>query len=413
MRRSVFRFVAGAVAGVVLIGVPADARADSVGDRKKALDKEIAQLRDELEGTSAEFAEAAVTLKRSQAELSDVRARLETAHEQVVLARRRDAGAASRLAYARAEETKARRGLDAQRAAREQARAAIGLIARQSYVDCGLTGLSLALQSDDPDQFVDQLAFAGTALQSQTGAVRRLSVQEAELRARGAKLTAVRAEVADLRRQSAAALRARRSAEAEAAAAETEQARLVARQTAALAVIEAKADQEKARLDQLQAEQAELQAELAARAAREARRHRGSAPPPSSSPGLLGYPVRGSITSGFGLRYHPILHIWRRHTGVDFGVGCGTPVYASAAGRVVSAGRAGGYGNRVVIDHGWLAGAGLASTYNHLSRVVVRSGAVSRGQLVAYAGTTGLSTGCHLHYEVLANGKYVNPTRYL
>jgi murein DD-endopeptidase MepM/ murein hydrolase activator NlpD len=101
------------------------------------------------------------------------------------------------------------------------------------------------------------------------------------------------------------------------------------------------------------------------------------------------------------------------HTGVDFGASCGTPVRASASGRIVSTGRAGGYGNRVVISHGRVSGGTLATTYNHLSRVVVRSGSVSRGQVIAYVGTTGMSTGCHLHYETLLNGSYVNPTRFL
>ena len=64
----------------------------------------------------------------------------------------------------------------------------------------------------------------------------------------------------------------------------------------------------------------------------------------------------------------------------------------------------------MVIDHGWVSGADLATTYNHLNGIVVRSGAVHRGQVIAYSGTTGLSTGCHLHFETLANGTYVNPT---
>jgi murein DD-endopeptidase MepM/ murein hydrolase activator NlpD len=136
----------------------------------------------------------------------------------------------------------------------------------------------------------------------------------------------------------------------------------------------------------------------------------GGAPGPSS--GVLAYPVNGPITSGFGLRYHPILHIWRLHSGIDFGVPCGTPVYAAAAGDVISAGWAGGYGNRIVVDHGYLRGGDLATTYNHLTRIVA-GGHVNRGELIAYSGTTGLSTGCHLHFETLVNGSYVNPAGWL
>jgi murein DD-endopeptidase MepM/ murein hydrolase activator NlpD len=113
------------------------------------------------------------------------------------------------------------------------------------------------------------------------------------------------------------------------------------------------------------------------------------------------------------MRYHPILHIYRMHTGTDFAAPCGSPVYAAASGRIISAGWAGGYGNRIIIDHGYVKGVGLATTYNHLTRFVRSGGSVSRGQLIAYSGTTGLSTGCHLHFEVLANGRFVNPMGWL
>jgi murein DD-endopeptidase MepM/ murein hydrolase activator NlpD len=98
---------------------------------------------------------------------------------------------------------------------------------------------------------------------------------------------------------------------------------------------------------------------------------------------------------------------------MDYGIPCGTPVYATAPGSVVSAGWAGGYGNRVVLDHGYVRGVGLATTYNHLSRIVVRGGRVGRGRLIGYSGTTGMSTGCHLHFEVLVNGSFVNPQRWM
>jgi murein DD-endopeptidase MepM/ murein hydrolase activator NlpD len=113
------------------------------------------------------------------------------------------------------------------------------------------------------------------------------------------------------------------------------------------------------------------------------------------------------------MRFHPVLHYWRLHAGTDFGASCGTPVRAAASGTVVRAGWAGGFGNQVVIDHGRMRGAGLASSYNHLSRIIARGGRVSRGQLIGYSGTTGLSTGCHLHFEVYVNGVHVNPMNWL
>jgi murein DD-endopeptidase MepM/ murein hydrolase activator NlpD len=113
------------------------------------------------------------------------------------------------------------------------------------------------------------------------------------------------------------------------------------------------------------------------------------------------------------MRFHPILHYWRLHAGIDFAASCGSPLYAADAGRVLSAGWGGGYGNRIVVDHGLIGDVGLATTYNHLSSIVVHGGSVRRGQLIGYSGTTGSSTGCHLHFETYENGVPVNPRRWL
>jgi len=118
-------------------------------------------------------------------------------------------------------------------------------------------------------------------------------------------------------------------------------------------------------------------------------------------------PVNGRVTSGFGSRFHPILGYTRMHAGVDLGAAYGAPIVAAADGRIVSAGWSGGYGNLVRIAHA----SGLQTMYGHMSRIVARPGeTVRQGQLIGYVGSTGLSTGPHLHYEVLKNGRPVNPT---
>ena len=119
-----------------------------------------------------------------------------------------------------------------------------------------------------------------------------------------------------------------------------------------------------------------------------------------------GLPVNGRITSPFGYRYHPILHIARLHTGVDIAAPAGTPIYAAGGGEVVSAGWRGGYGNAVVIDHGH----GRATLYGHMKAIAVHQGEVVRGrQVIGFVGMTGLATGPHVHYEVRINGVPVNP----
>ena len=117
-------------------------------------------------------------------------------------------------------------------------------------------------------------------------------------------------------------------------------------------------------------------------------------------------PVPGPISSRFGMRRHPILGYRRMHSGMDFRAGHGTPIVAVTDGRVQSAGRAGGCGNAVRLDHG----GGLATRYCHMSRMAVSRGQqVRRGQVIGYVGSTGLSTGPHLHYEMYRGGRAINP----
>jgi murein DD-endopeptidase MepM/ murein hydrolase activator NlpD len=129
-----------------------------------------------------------------------------------------------------------------------------------------------------------------------------------------------------------------------------------------------------------------------------------AAPSPVTS--AVGLPVAGHITSYFGYRYHPILHFTRFHAGLDIGASWGSPIVAAGDGQVVGAGWAGGYGRQVRIAHA----GGLVSSYSHMSQIVAEPGSlVHAGQLIGYVGSSGLSTGPHVHYEVLAGGRPVNP----
>lgn len=122
--------------------------------------------------------------------------------------------------------------------------------------------------------------------------------------------------------------------------------------------------------------------------------------------GFFGAPVAGHMTSGFGMRRHPILGYVRMHSGIDYAASWGSPIYAVTDGRVEYAGWHGGHGNYVRLDHG----GGIGTGYGHMSRIAVAPGmTVRRGQIIGYVGSTGLSTGAHLHYEVYRGGQAVDP----
>jgi murein DD-endopeptidase MepM/ murein hydrolase activator NlpD len=214
---------------------------------------------------------------------------------------------------------------------------------------------------------------------------RRLSVEKAKADAAAAQAQAARDQVASLRSE---------IEPARAEAASQEQA-----ETDAVEQIQGQKAQYEAELASLQAASDSIAAELRAR---------------GSGPGSAGHcearPVPGPIVSGFGPRYHPILHSTRMHNGADMAASAGTPIHACRAGTVMIAGAEGGYGNAVVIDHG----GGMATLYAHQSRIATSVGAtVAAGEVIGYVGATGLATGPHLHFEVRLGGNPVDPSSYL
>jgi murein DD-endopeptidase MepM/ murein hydrolase activator NlpD len=138
-----------------------------------------------------------------------------------------------------------------------------------------------------------------------------------------------------------------------------------------------------------------------------------------NSPGRAGshgflHPVAGPVTSGFGMRLHPLLKIRKLHDGTDFGAACGTPIRAPYAGVVTRTYSNPAYGNRLFLSHGTVDGVQVETAFNHATRYLVRPGQrVSRGQVIGEVGSTGLSTGCHLHLMVWLNGRLNDPMSWL
>jgi murein DD-endopeptidase MepM/ murein hydrolase activator NlpD len=202
--------------------------------------------------------------------------------------------------------------------------------------------------------------------------------------------------------------------EAAAESATSEQRGLVSRLVASRDALASAEREKRSTLESIQSDRGDVLAEiedleaqseaLAARIRAAQQQSSSSSAPVVSGSGQLLWPVSGPVTSPFGVRWG------RMHEGIDIAVGSGTPVHAAAAGTVIYAGWMEGYGNLVVIDHG----NGLSTAYGHNSSLASSVGqSVSAGQVIAYSGSTGHSTGPHVHFEVRVNGTPVDPLGYL
>ena len=271
---------------------------------------------------------------------------------------------------------------------------------RDLYMTDGPDTLSFVLGTASFADLLDNLELLG-----------RIGRQDEEIAAR---VKHARDGLADARRRTTVARAEAARVEAAAESATSEQRGLVERlvasrdaltaaqhdKQATLASIQSDRSDVLAEIDDLEAQSAALAAQL--RAAQE--QDSSSAAPAVSGSGQLSWPVSGPVTSGFGVRWG------RMHEGIDIAVGQGTPVHAAAAGTVIYAGWMDGYGNLVVVDHG----SGLSTAYGHNSMLASSVGqAVTAGQVIAYSGSTGHSTGPHVHFEVRVNGSPVDPLGYL
>jgi len=424
--------------GVVLalastVGLASLSSADTSGDKKK-LDADIAQLRTQLDDTSQELANAFVELYRTKAALPGAQQALTAAGAAQVVADRRNDEVSTALAVALANEAKAAETLAKNLRDTQEVQDQLGNTARDTYQQGGVSSLSIALEAQSPEDFTNRIVMLDTIMRVRAATLRGLDIMRAEGNAVRAHLVAVRQQVAALKVQAEAALAKATTARETAAAAKTKLDLLYAAQTSFAASVEAKKATELASIKDMQAQADALQLVLVARAnaaraeaarekaAREAAARAAGRPvtrsaPQGSSSGSLYYPVNGGyVSSPFGMRLDPVLGIWRLHAGIDIAASCGTPVYAAADGEVIMVtleSASGGYGNRLVIDHGLQRGVYLTTAYNHLSSFAVTGGRVTRGQLVAYVGTTGNSTGCHLDFQTLQDGTPFNPRSWL
>ena len=419
------------------------ASADELTAQRARVKQQIAKTKSELNESTKELSAAVVDVDKAQNKLDAATAQLTTTRQELRVAQAKDAHMATKLQQARADLAAAVGAVVAGQARLDAQQAKAGQVVRDQYQQqTNLLPIALLVDPDSSEDLQTRLQWSTTLFDSAQAEIDRLTLLQRQLNTARAQQAELEAKVAAARREAAANVKIKKGLEARAATQETTVARLLRQRKSAEDAAATNVAQDKARYSELIKERASVERRIAARiakaaaerkrAAAERKRaaerkaaqrsqsaatHRSSQPQRSNHHSTMSsashgfsFPVAAHITSPFGMRFHPVLRYWKLHDGTDFGAACGTPIRAPRAGRVAERYYNAGYGNRLMIDHGYLGGRYVTTGYNHASRYIVHVGQrVQKGQVVGYVGSTGFSTGCHLHLMVWLNGRLRNP----
>lgn len=385
-------------------------------DTTKGLRNQLKDIQGQLSNAHAKKTNAEAIIREITVKLATIQAQLDAANAELVRIHAQQAQVNQQMVVTKQELAVATQHL----MERQQV---LDKRVRAIYIHGQLNYLQVIMGAKDFSDFANRLELLKRVVRSDYSLLQEIRQQQAAIQLKKDKLEAQRRQLASLEsdalhtQQKIAEKKAEQQevmdeAKAQRAAAEQMEAELQASSNDIMRQIQA--HEAKIRAQQ---EAARRQAEAAARAARAAKAAGRKAPPVPVykamviGTGRLSRPCGGPVTSPFGYRIHPIFHTRIYHAGVDFGVPSGTPIHAADSGIVIYAGSGmRGYGNVVIIDHG----GGLSTLYAHNSSLTVRAGqSVSKGQVIARAGSTGYATGPHCHFEVRRNGAPTNPMGYL
>lgn len=389
-----------ALVGLVLsLVVVAPAAADDPSDEKASVDARIASLQADITASKAREGVLTSQLSAVVAELEGAQSAVDEAQAAVGTLEAELSSARTRLDVLTERLDAQTRKLERLRSEYEKAVAILEARVRAAYIDEPPDMLAFLVSASSFDEVIDNVE-----LLTRIGRQDKRIAQQVE-RARDRTASERRATIVTKRQQAAAvAVIADRTDEARAARDRLagERDRLAAMENLKqIALAESRETRERYldEVDGLLAQSAALAEQI--RGAQQGAGTTGNGQP--SAAGLI-WPCDGVVVSGFGMRWG------RMHEGIDIGCAYGTPNRAAASGTVIYAGWLGGYGNLVVVDHG----NGLSTAYAHASSILVSVGqSVSQGQTVSLVGSTGHSTGPHLHFEVRVNGVAVDPLPYL
>jgi murein DD-endopeptidase MepM/ murein hydrolase activator NlpD len=358
------------------------------------------------EGVRNAQLDAEVRIELLEAYDEDVVAALTAANELVESQRARVEAVRLELDQARTEQRQIEISLQWGAVDLETLREEARIVAVEAYLSAGdRRRTEFVLSAESVNEAATRLAMLDAVSDSATEVLEQLRVATDEHDAALASVDEVIARIERTEAELAAEL-------AELTEQEARQAEIKAELDARIAVWEAELASFEAEEARLSSFIVQTQAAQAAAAAAASAAANGTFVPDLSSVSTQGfvYPTSGGISSGFGQRLHPILGYYRMHNGIDMGGGFGSPIWASKGGTVISAGWNGGYGNAVIIDHG----DGVATLYGHQSELFVSTGqTVTTGQRIGSIGSTGLSTGPHLHFEVRVGGTPVDPLLFM
>jgi murein DD-endopeptidase MepM/ murein hydrolase activator NlpD len=407
-------------ASLTLAAAPV-APANELDDRKQRVHREIKKAEDHLRHSSRALVRATARVERAEQRLAKAERALDRRRAELSAAAVVDARTHSDLEAANARLARARAALARGRRSHAAQEQVLRTVAAATYQggSPGLLGLNMVLTSRDPAELSTQLNVVQNLLDKESATLRRLEASSLLLELQRQRVAEARVEVAARRREAAETLAVKQKLESRAAAASARVAEAVdAREKARTKALRTKkADQR--RLKQLRQERDKITRLIRKHRAEERRKKAKAAIAKAKERSKqrnrpMAWPVDTYITSPYGMRLHPIYRRWRLHDGTDFGARCGYPVRAAANGRVIGRYYNVGYGNRVIISHGYMRAKSVATTYNHLSRYSSHVGQrVRRGEIIGFVGTTGFSTGCHLHFMVFSNGRTVDPMKWL
>jgi murein DD-endopeptidase MepM/ murein hydrolase activator NlpD len=347
-----------------------------------SVDDEVQAAQEDLNAASEVVKEAAAELKEVQAKLPAAEAALRQARQELGIARDDVARAEALLAELEAK-------LGDTQYKYETNLGFVGDVARDLYLQGPLSTLDILLNSTDPNDFTQSMMSMQSYLESQDRVLKDLAAIQATLQAEQDAVTQQKIELEGI-------LVVAEQAAARAKQAEQEVQALIDRQQAALKKAEKEREAIRQRYEDLRKEQERL---------RQLARLRGGFS--GDRPGELFWPITGArLSQGVGPRRHPVFGYRSCHTGIDLAAPTGTPIFATASGVVTTATTMRAYGNVVIMYHG----GGMSSMYAHMSRFNTSSGsAVAVGDVIGYVGSTGWSTGPHLHFEVHIDGVPYNP----